>query len=78
MPDANLEKSLDWFGGKNTQRVFCCSSCVTPLEHLDQSIAYARFIDVHAAVDGDVQKSLRKRRKRPRRRNNSRGWRWVC
>lgn len=43
MPDADLEKQLDWFGGKNTYRgilLFMTRHCA---EHLGQSIAYARM-----------------------------------
>src|SRR5260370_33253896 len=30
MPDADLDKSLDWFGGKNTERGGSCLSSATP------------------------------------------------
>jgi len=46
MPDANLEKSLDWFGGKNTQRGILLFIVRHAAEHLGQSIAYARSIGV--------------------------------
>jgi len=42
MPDANLEKQLDWFGGKNTQRGILLFMMRHMAEHLGQSIAYAR------------------------------------
>jgi hypothetical protein len=41
MPDADLEKSLDWFGGKNTQRGILLFIVRHAAEHLGQSIAYA-------------------------------------
>jgi uncharacterized damage-inducible protein DinB len=44
MPDADLEKSLDWFGGKNTERGILLFMTRHTAEHLGQSIAYARFI----------------------------------
>src|SRR5258708_1018799 len=44
MPDADLEKSMDWFGGKNTQRGGLLFIVRQPAEHLGQSIAYSRFI----------------------------------
>jgi uncharacterized damage-inducible protein DinB len=46
MPDADLEKSLDWFGGKNTQRGILLFIVRHAAEHLGQSIAYARMSGV--------------------------------
>ena len=46
MPDANLDKSLDWFGGKNTQRGVLLFVTRHTAEHLGQAIAYARVIGV--------------------------------
>jgi len=46
MPDADLDKSLDWFGGKNTQRGILLFIVRHAAEHLGQSIAYARFVGV--------------------------------
>jgi len=46
MPDADLDKSLDWFGGKNTERGLLLFVVRHAAEHLGQSIAYARFIGV--------------------------------
>ena len=34
MPDADLEKSMDWFAGKLTERAFCSSSYGTELNIL--------------------------------------------
>lgn len=56
MPDANLEKSLDWFGGKNTQRGILLFIVRHAAEHLGQSIAYARFIGVVPPWTADMQK----------------------
>lgn len=46
MPDANLEKSMDWFGGKITERGILLFMTRHTAEHLGQSIAYARSIGV--------------------------------
>jgi len=46
MPDADLEKSLDWFGGKNTERGILLFVVRHAAEHLGQSIAYARMAGV--------------------------------
>jgi uncharacterized damage-inducible protein DinB len=56
MPDANLEKSLDWFGGKNTQRGILLFIVRHGSEHLGQSIAYARFVGVTPPWTEDAQK----------------------
>jgi uncharacterized damage-inducible protein DinB len=56
MPDANLEKSLDWFGGKNTQRGILLFVVRHAAEHLGQSIAYARFVGVVPPWTEDMQK----------------------
>jgi len=46
MPDADLDKSLDWFGGKNTERGILLFIVRHAAEHLGQSIAYARFTGI--------------------------------
>ena len=46
MQDADLEKSLDWFGGKNTQRGILLFIVRHAAEHLGQSIAYARVVGI--------------------------------
>lgn len=56
MPDADLEKSLDWFGGKNTERGILLFVVRHAAEHLGQSIAYARFINVVPPWTEDAQK----------------------
>ena len=55
MPDADLEKSLDWFGGKNTQRGILLFIVRHAAEHLGQSIAYARFAGVTPPWTEDAQ-----------------------
>jgi uncharacterized damage-inducible protein DinB len=56
MPDADLEKSLDWFGGKNTQRGILLFVVRHASEHLGQSIAYARFVGITPPWTEDIQK----------------------
>jgi len=56
MNDADLEKSLDWFGGKNTQRGILLFIVRHASEHLGQSIAYARFAGVTPPWTEDMQK----------------------
>jgi uncharacterized damage-inducible protein DinB len=56
MPDADLEKSMDWFGGKNTERGILLFIVRHAAEHLGQSIAYARFIGITPPWSEDVQK----------------------
>ncbi len=43
MPDANLDKTLDWSGGKITQRGVLLFILPHIAEHLGQLIAYARM-----------------------------------
>lgn len=56
MPDADLDKSLDWFGGKNTERGILLFATRHTAEHLGQSIAYARVIGVVPPWTEDAQK----------------------
>ena len=60
MPDANLDKSLDWFGGKNTQRGILLFIVRHAAEHLGQSIAYARFVGSVPPWTEDAQKAQAK------------------
>src|SRR6202048_3513916 len=55
-PDAELAKSVDWFGGKNTERGVLLFVVRHAAEHLGQSIAYARFIGVVPPWTEDAQK----------------------
>ncbi len=61
MPDANLDKSLDWFGGKNTERGILLFVTRHAAEHLGQSIAYARFIGVVPPWTEDMQKQQKQK-----------------
>ena len=56
MPDGNLDKSLDWFGGKNTQRGILLFIVRHAAEHLGQSIAYARSVGIVPPWTEDAQK----------------------
>jgi uncharacterized damage-inducible protein DinB len=56
MPDADLEKSLDWFGGKNTERGILLFMTRHTAEHLGQSIAYARSVGVVPPWTDDQQR----------------------
>jgi len=56
MPDSNLEKSLDWFGGKNTQRGILLFVVRHAAEHLGQSIAYARVVGIVPPWTEDAKK----------------------
>jgi uncharacterized damage-inducible protein DinB len=61
MPDANLDKSLDWFGGKNTQRGVLLFATRHTAEHLGQSIAYVRFIGVVPPWTEDSQRAAQQK-----------------
>jgi uncharacterized damage-inducible protein DinB len=56
MPDADLDKSMDWFGGKNTERGVLLFVVRHTAEHLGQSIAYARFVGIIPPWTEDAQK----------------------
>lgn len=60
MPDADLEKSMDWFGGKNTERGILLFIVRHAAEHLGQSIAYARFAGIVPPWTEDMQKQQKK------------------
>ena len=61
MPDADLEKSLDWFGGKNTERGILLFIVRHTAEHLGQSIAYARMVSVVPPWTEDMKKQPEKK-----------------
>ena len=66
LPDANLDKSLDWFGGKNTQRGILLFIVRHAAEHLGQSIAYARFIGITPPWTEDMQKKPAEKKEAPK------------
>jgi uncharacterized damage-inducible protein DinB len=61
MSDADLEKSMDWFGGKNTERGILLFILRHGAEHLGQSIAYARFVGVTPPWTEDSQRKPEKK-----------------
>jgi len=65
MSDADLEKSLDWFGGKNTERGILLFIVRHAAEHLGQAIAYARFIGVTPPWTEDAQKKAAEKKEAP-------------
>ena len=65
MPDANLDKSLDWCGGKNTQRGILLFIVRHAAEHLGQSIAYARSVGVVPPWTEDAQKAQKQSQEAP-------------
>src|SRR5580704_5964423 len=56
MPDADLDKSMDWFGGKITERGILLFIVRHGAEHLGQSIAYARVAGIVPPWTADAQK----------------------
>jgi uncharacterized damage-inducible protein DinB len=56
MPDANLEKTLDWAGGKITQRGILLYIVPHIAEHLGQLIAYARINGIVPPWTADAAK----------------------
>jgi uncharacterized damage-inducible protein DinB len=66
MSDADLDKSLDWFGGKNTQRGILLFIVRHAAEHLGQSIAYARFVGVVPPWTEDAQKQKPETKEAPK------------
>jgi uncharacterized damage-inducible protein DinB len=64
MPDADLEKSMDWFGGKNTERGILLFMTRHTAEHLGQSIAYARLVGVVPPWTEDMQRQQKAQEKK--------------
>ena len=62
-PDADLDKSMDWFGGKNTDRGILLFIVRHAAEHLGQSIAYARMVGVVPPWTEDAQKKQPEKKK---------------
>jgi len=60
MSDADLDKSMDWFGGKNTERGILLFIVRHAAEHLGQSIAYARQIGIVPPWTEDMQRQQKK------------------
>jgi uncharacterized damage-inducible protein DinB len=66
MPDADLDKSMDWFGGKNTERGILLFIVRHAAEHLGQSISYARFIGIVPPWTEDMQKKQSEKKESPK------------
>ena len=66
MPDADLDKSMDWFGGKNTERGVLLFIVRHAAEHLGQSIAYARFVGIVPPWTEDMQKKQPEKKETPK------------
>ncbi len=66
MSDTDLEKSLDWFGGKNTQRGILLFIVRHAAEHLGQSIAYARVNGIVPPWTEDMQKKQPEKKEAPK------------
>src|SRR5579872_3699373 len=66
MPDADLDKSMDWFGGKNTERGVLLFIVRHAAEHLGQSIAYARFAGIVPPWTEDMQKKQPEKKEAPK------------
>lgn len=56
IPDSDLEKRMNWFGGENTERGILLFIVRHTAEHLGQSIAYARMIGVVPPWTEDAQR----------------------
>ena len=69
MSDADLEKSMDWFGGKNTERGILLFIVRHGAEHLGQSIAYARSIGVVPPWTEDMQRKQPEKKEAPAKDN---------
>jgi uncharacterized damage-inducible protein DinB len=66
MPEADLDKSMDWFGGKNTERGVLLFIVRHGAEHLGQSIAYARVIGIVPPWTDDMQKKQPEKKEAPK------------
>jgi len=65
MPDADLEKSMDWSGGKITERGVLLFIVPHIAEHLGQLIAYARVLGVVPPWTEDEQKRQAEKKEMP-------------
>jgi uncharacterized damage-inducible protein DinB len=65
MPDADLEKTMDWSGGKITERGVLLFIVPHIAEHLGQLIAYTRFLGVVPPWTEDEQKRQAEKKDSP-------------
>jgi uncharacterized damage-inducible protein DinB len=66
MPDADLEKTMDWSGGKITERGVLLFIVPHIAEHLGQLIAYARVLGVVPPWTEDEQKRQAEKKDPPK------------
>lgn len=66
MSDTDLEKSFDWFGGKNTERGALLFMTRHTAEHLGQVIAYARMIGIVPPWTEDQQRQQQQAAPKPK------------
>jgi uncharacterized damage-inducible protein DinB len=66
LPDANLDKTLDWSGGKITQRGVLLFIVPHIAEHLGQAIAYARINGVVPPWSEDDKKKPAEKKDAPK------------
>ncbi|MGA8213475.1 MAG: DinB family protein [Candidatus Sulfotelmatobacter sp.] len=66
MPDADLEKSMDWSGGRITERGVLLFIVPHIAEHLGQLIAYARVLGVVPPWTADEQKKQAEKKEDPK------------
>jgi uncharacterized damage-inducible protein DinB len=66
MSDADLERSFDWFGGKNTERGALLFMTRHTAEHLRQAIAYARMIGIVPPWTEDQQRQQQQAAPKPK------------
>jgi uncharacterized damage-inducible protein DinB len=66
MPDADLDKSMDWFGGKNTEQGILLFVVRHAAEHLGQLIAYARVVGITPPWTEDMQKKQPDKKEAPK------------
>jgi uncharacterized damage-inducible protein DinB len=65
LPDADLEKTMDWSGGKITERGVLLFIVPHIAEHLGQLIAYARVLGVVPPWTEDEQKKEAEKKNAP-------------
>ncbi|MFI5116922.1 MAG: DinB family protein [Terriglobales bacterium] len=66
MPDADVEKQVDWFGAKNTYRGILLFIIRHNAEHLGQAIAYARINGVVPPWTAEQQAQQKKQAEKPK------------
>ena len=66
VPDADLEKTMDWSGGKFTERGVLLFIVPHIAEHLGQLIAYARVLGVVPPWTDDEQKRQAEKKDQPK------------